>query len=472
MSGWTKVEADGKWYRVPVAYGEEEIEAPFYKPNQWDFLVKVPGFFRDFMYTYRGVRTQSSFALWGAAFAVSSVLKRQSWLDFSPLPPIYPNLYLVFVGPPASGKSTVIRAVERLLHDYHYVIGDANEQALKVQEIKRTQLLRSKATPEALMMTLSRWKRSYLDLHGHEVDVDEPQAEAILIVSELDTFLGKQTYNSGLISKLTDWYDCKEYDSDDTVKRGGVVLRNIFLSLLGGTTPDKLDKTFPEEILGGGFMSRTILVNEGSCPISFAKPKVVPGAPDEEELKKRLAWISVRKWGEFTMSEKAEVEYERWYNLHYSQLLDMEGSPEMHLHERMDQHLLRLAILFRAQRYSIGTEISVEDVIGAERVLDATYRTAYSAIEDVGAGPYQKWYNRARYLLQKAKKEKKSLTRRQMLRQMSPYQCNSENVTRIIQHLFDEGYIDMQRDGNRIDHATNAGREVYTWVGPLKDEKG
>jgi hypothetical protein len=462
VSKW-RTNEDG--IQIPVPYTDLDVDQSLRRYSTWEALIPKEGFIRDFSYTYLGVEAHQSFVFWGAVFAISSVLKRQTWFDFTPLPPIYPNFFVVFVGPPASGKSTIIREVERLLSTYHLIIKDP-----RMQEIKRANILRSKATPEALMVILSKWKRTYIDRQGHEEQLKEPQSEAILVMSELDTFLGKQTYNSGLVSKLTDWYDCKDYDDDSTVKRGSVPLYNIFLNLLGGTTPDKLEKTLPEEAFGGGFMSRTILIREDVSQVAFPKPLTVGGAPKAEELQKRLAWIALNGTGQFTLSPEAEERYNAWYYEQHGELVKMEGTKKMNLYERLSGHLLRLAMVLRAQRYELGTQIEAKDLEAAIKVLNATYRVSYKAVEDVGTPQHRKWYNRAVEKLKNAKANgKRSLTRRELFTQLSPYNCRSRDLLDLVGDLFDQGLIDIQLDGRHTDMPTTHGREIYTWVGKVDE---
>src|SRR5690606_14187935 len=137
---------------------------------------------------------------------------------------------------------------------------------------------------------------------------------ASIVVSELSTMIDRKLYNTGLIQKLTSLYDSMDGDGKITKSGGEQTLRNIYVTLAGGTTPKEMKTGFPQEAIGGGFVSRTIFVYVSRATRSFAVPPTIPDLPDVNEMAQRLAWIMDTAAGEYRLSQEAFSEHERWYN--------------------------------------------------------------------------------------------------------------------------------------------------------------
>jgi hypothetical protein len=124
-------------------------------------------------------------------------------------------------------------------------------------------------------------------------------------------FFGRQQYNVGLVSLITDLYDYREEWRSGTIARGGEVLRNVCLSVIAGTTPDWLQHMLPQDAFTGGFMSRFILVEQ---PLTYFKKVTEPHAPDDvtrtqlaEELREVSTYRGQMEWGSGGKEAYAEV---------------------------------------------------------------------------------------------------------------------------------------------------------------------
>ena len=100
----------------------------------------------------------------------------------------------------------------------------------------------------------------------------EKGSQAAFVISELSSLLGKQNYNEGLVGKLTDLYDCKDYDDDTTISRGYKAFEDIYVTLLGATTRTALEESIPEAAFGEGFMSRVVLVYQHQRTRAYPEP--------------------------------------------------------------------------------------------------------------------------------------------------------------------------------------------------------
>ena len=55
-----------------------------------------------------------AFHLWCALWAISAVIERKAWVDFGYFQ-VYPNMYIILTGPPASHKGTAAGMVLKFL---------------------------------------------------------------------------------------------------------------------------------------------------------------------------------------------------------------------------------------------------------------------------------------------------------------------------------------------------------------------
>ena len=439
----------------PIAF-DENVKGidRFWQPEEWDDLVPPPGFISDFVLMTRGVETPTKLSIWTAIWTLSSALKREVWLEWYPSP-LYPNFFVILVGPPKIvAKSTAAKFGEKILSRFHEFIDDPLQKV-----VKEVNLLRSKATPESLSIALAPKKLGLINPEtGEAIQIDRG-SQLSIVVSELATFLGKQKYQGGLIDRLTDLYDCKDEDDELTIGRGYNKFFNIYFTLLGATTPQHLETSIPEEAFGGGFMSRTVLVYQQSSTRDFPTPKAVPGGPDIKEMQKRLAWIAETCQGEYVLSKEAHDYYNVWYVKYKKDLAKEANDPKSMMKHRYDLHLLKLALILRAQEYNPGRVIELRHLKNSERLLEATFNTAKHSIQNVGASRDTQTINRVREVLVKHERR----TRRQLLTSLSPYGVTAVMLNDALSYLQQCGFLRIRRDGKDVPDPSSSGSELYEW---------
>ena len=444
---------------IPVPFFNEELDV-FWKNEIFDNMLPTPGFITDMVTSLRGVESPTKTAAWSAVFTLSSVMKRDSYLIQHPSR-IFPNFFIIIVGPPRIvAKSTVVNyADEYLLMDFHDELPDEY-----LKKLKRLNILRSRATPEALSVVLApEVEVMVVDRKMKNVDRG---SQLVLILSELATFLGKQKYNTGLVTKLINLYDCRKFDDDHTIARGNLPMRDVYVTLFGATTRDGLESSVAGDAFGSGFMSRIVLVHTDRPTRVFPQPiptKLKDGTSIDWplELRKRLAWIAVNSMGEYILEEDAQEFYNSWYRTNHKALTRKAGDPETELRSRIDVHLMKLAMIFRAQRYEPGRLITLQDMTEAHRFLLSTYEDAFSVVEDaINPRDFNKWMNRIVTLL----KRDKELSRTMVLRQLSPYGCKKDDVNLILRQLYEERRISIfTAEGDPKTYPSSDGKELYRW---------
>lgn len=183
------------------------------------------------------------FTLWGGIFLLNSTAQRRLYITLSKTEDSYdiitPNLYLGFIGSPASGKSFAMGIARRFFEN-------ANPDA---------PLGASTQSKEAIATNLSKddTKLSFSDTNGELVTTHS----MTFFVNELKNWLSINPI--GMIDFLTDIYDRCFYDAS-TIKHGLQAIELPCLNVIACETPTWIQEKFKFKILSGGFARRFICV--------------------------------------------------------------------------------------------------------------------------------------------------------------------------------------------------------------------
>ena len=466
----------------PIPLLESSLKGKF--RHDIDEYVPQGGFVQDFVLYTRGIETPTKFAVWAALYTVSALLKRDAYMEWFP-DPLYPNLYLMFVAPPRiCAKSTCVKIGAKILDMMQDVYDDAALKAGKTINIHR-----GKATPEMLFDLMKPKKFDLEDgkkiaptgttskslaeqaeeMADRMVEAPAPAeqtgelftgiSDISLIIEELTTFLGKQKYNEALVDVLTHFYDCPDTAEEATRTYGAQVLKDVYMTFFGATTPDAFNSSLPETAFGGGFLSRTIIVANYLPTRSFPMPSRLAGAPDKDEIGERLAWVGSTALGGYKFSKEAYDEYVSWYHQFKE---DLVGDPLADAKARLDTNLIKLCVLLRAQRYERGNIISKQDFIDARMLIDAAFMSAQELYSGVSASEY---YNQLRMIERFLEKERKA-PRAVLLKKFSLKKITPDLLTKIVSHLQQQQLVEVLDSGGRpIDLQTEHPLETIRYIG-------
>jgi hypothetical protein len=442
----------------PVPFVEPEGEKPYIR-DILDGMLPKPGFITDFVNTGRGMESPTLFFVWNSLWLLSTILKREAWLQWYPNK-LWPNLYVLLVAPPAlCRKSSSMVIANELLRALPQCLPSTVEAYAKT-----SQVITGKTTPEGLLNSLAPDQKVFLSQkNGSQsmITVDKG-SQIALSISELAVFLGKQQYNSGMVTLLTDLFDCKDKDSEITRGNGLKPLKDIYITLFGAITPDGMKSSIPEEAFGGGFMSRVVIAYQDTPTKIYPIPKPVPGYPVWQDLTFRLAWIAKHAKGEYYLTSEAEDYYARWYRAWKASLFSVPDNQNKD--NRIDSLILRVALLMRVQEYREGNDITLENIQDARKLLEYTSRTGEHALENVGATAYGQSYNTIkRFIIKRG-----ACTRRELSQYMSSRGIKADEITSVIDQLTVEGVISISTGTTpslMLDRSINSGKEVYSVIG-------
>ena len=275
-----------------------------------------------------------SYHTWCGLSVIAGALQRRVYLKWGLGRVIYPNLYVVLVGPSGRTRKGV-------------AIGIAKDFLKKIPGITVTP--ESSSGRQAMIMAMKRAIVNFQDPSDGKIKF---HCSVTAFSEELSVFLGQG--DIAYLSNLTDWYDSKDDWEYETVGRGKDSLQGLCLNLMGGTAPDWIQSMIPQEALGGGFTSRIIFV------VEEVKRKIIPKyIPTQEELEmqevlqrdlERISQLA----GEITFTEDAEKLYIDWYIDQDKKLsAGLPAVPDTRFAgycERRATHLQKLMILCSASR--------------------------------------------------------------------------------------------------------------------------
>lgn len=243
-----------------------------------------------------GSEVPDNYHFWSGIFALSAIVNRQVWISMGQYT-LYPNLYVVLLGPPGNGKSLAMDTAQTLVED----IGGINFSG-------------DAQTKESLVRYLRDVCPRVLDLGPDGLQTITPIA---MFATELSHLLGP---NSGhMIDFLTTIYTKDKRYVTRTKNKGDDVIERPFVGLIACTTQDWITTYLKSDIIGGGFTRRVIFVNEpiGASVDEKSKRRPFLTVRPEQVVARNnvLAYAEQLKSvkGEFKWSPEAKEAYESWY---------------------------------------------------------------------------------------------------------------------------------------------------------------
>lgn len=225
----------------------------------------VPDWIDGFMELTENSEPPVLFRKWAAISSIAAALQRKVRVELGLSLTFYPNLYIVLVGPSATGKGTAMKFASDI--------------------IEKIPTIRLSAQATSLQALIRRMKETNLtDINV--VTGDQTYHSSLTIFStEFTVFLGY--HNQELIAALCEWYDCHNRWVYETIARKKEEVVGVWVNLFAGTTPDAIQASLPIESIGGGLTSRIIFVVEEKR----AKLVVVPTITERQlQLQQMLVY--------------------------------------------------------------------------------------------------------------------------------------------------------------------------------------
>jgi hypothetical protein len=298
-----------------------------------------------------------TFVFWSGLFILSSALRRQvkvgkKYLGSWECPP---HLYIMFIGEAGVvRKTTAANFGSELLDEINF--------------IKRGPTI---VTQAALLTKL----------------VESPDASVYVLSEEFSDVIMKS--GEDMFAFLTAMFDGKKSIESSTIMRGTEFAVRPCINMLAATTPQWVAAKMPEQIIGGGFASRVIFIQEDTVRERHMYYKAVMAKTDFNKLKLDLVadlrHIAETVAGDFELDEEAEKFMEAWYQEHAD-----DGRDNYKLsgyYQRRPAHIHKVAMLMHIAKSDelILHKHDFENAISLVLMLEKNLPKVF---EGVGKNPY------------------------------------------------------------------------------------
>lgn len=302
------------------------------------------------------------FHRWSILAGIGALLGRRVWVNAG-IDLYYPNLYVMFVAPPGTKKSTAIKICKRFLKKANY----SNFSA-------------ERTTKEKFLVDLA----SGLSEDGDDYDMLErnifsdlgeigEDREIFITADEFTNFFGNNILD--FVSLLGELWDYKGEYTLRVKNSESVVIPNPYVSILSGCTPETMHSSFPSNVIGQGFFSRLLFVYAKSTGKSIAFPTPM----DEDimdEYAAELLDMKAKANGEIEMTPQARKMLEYIYE-NPSHIPD---SRFTYYAARRFPQLLKLCLI-----HAVADRSPVIDVIHVRRANTVLYHTEHYMPKALGS---------------------------------------------------------------------------------------
>ncbi len=386
------------------------------------------GILQSFCRYCEGTEVPSTFALWTGISMVSAAMGRDCFIDYGFFT-VHPNLYVILVaGSAKCRKSTAIGIGLDFLQKI--------DPPLKI--------LSQKMTTEALIGALS-------GMTGKDDTTLVLEAEGIIVVDELSTFVDKNAFKTGMIALLTKLYDSKDF-TYETRSRGVEHVQNPCLSVLGGSTTQWIKEAVPVVAVGGGFTSRVVFVYRDTRERSIARPRLT-----EENRKRGLNIVHdlnevCKMRGPFDLTDGAWELFEKEYH-RFGTASPLFDSPNLSGYaNRRHTTLLKIAMAVSASTED-SRLVNEKDFGIALRSLELVEVDMHKVLSAINREVFGQVLEEVMTVLV----NRTRVTRGEMVRVMKD-KISSRELNEIMDTLEEAGYIKVERVGQKQIYVLLKGR--------------
>lgn len=312
-------------------------------------------------------------------FMLGAALQRRVWIGGLDAHPVFANVFMTFIGPAGSGKSLVVSTMKDVIKIKKTVQtqGDEEQFDAVVEGSKKMHqgngqplvyLAPNSTTFEQIVQETS--KVAYIHRYKDEKGIAKiyHHSSIVFVLDEITSIFKKNTED--MSNFFLEAYNAGR-DYTRKLKHGGDdYCTNICVSILGNTTDDKFRSLQNKDILGDGFISRTILV--WGHAKRFGMFMIPDLTPEQQAARDRLQ-AHVRKmhnlYGPMTFAPGVLEYCTNLFRNNYDSLTYNKHPLLAGYYERKNLHAMKIMMAVHFARTLDDMVITQEDVDKALEIL-------------------------------------------------------------------------------------------------------
>ncbi len=298
------------------------------------------------------------FHRWTLASTIGALLGRQFYLPFGKNN-LYPNQYIMLMGPPGTGKGVSMSVGRGLLRGAGY-----------------NRFSASKTSPERFLKDMKKYDIAPGDeaVELEALVLDGP-SETYIFAPEFVDFIGES--DKGFINLLTNLWDNLDVYTHPKLHGASVTVDYPTINLIGGSTDQTFAIAFPPEVIGTGFLARILLIH------SEPTGKMIEWPELEDPLRKEQMILHMKRIRDEIKGEAVfpTASKELLLNIRKNCIL-VDDSRFAHYQQRRHIHLMKLAMILAAA--NLTTLVTPDYILKANTMLAVAERRMPKALGEFG----------------------------------------------------------------------------------------
>lgn len=255
--------------------------------------------------------------------------------------PLYPNLYSILIGPTGARKGAAIDRAVRLV-----------KQGMGVNVLPSEGTHQGFAAGLRRRLTVTRGRTS----------------DGVIVAPEFSVLMSRDKNKEDLVKWFTDWYDCPDHWERALRGEEDYELKNVCVSMLGGSNMAWL-RTMPADAISGGFMPRNLLFEASDKRFWRARPKF--DARLEQELVTALHRVVKTAPERIDFDDDAGAYLDNWYENELRLAHDQAASDQVQAWmARKQAHAMKVAVVWQLADGGPRDKVAIEWMEKARRVVD------------------------------------------------------------------------------------------------------
>jgi hypothetical protein len=264
-----------------------------------------------FIHYTRDAESPRSYFTWTALSTISAVLRSNVYQEWQ-YSKLYPNIFVLLIGPPAVGKALPMKLSAKML-----------------KEIPTVKVIEGSASMQAVIKILGAYEGG------------QKGASCILYAEELSSFYVEDKKTNDLLTDLSDYHEKWERN----LISWNATLKDVCICMLAGSNETLLGDIFDQRAIYGGLLSRTFVILEKKKfrRDALIRKNIEVKTDDWALMVNHLKKLS-KVHGEIIFEEAALQEFEHWYEVQWE---EFENNPRTRtgIEGRMKTHVKKVAIL-------------------------------------------------------------------------------------------------------------------------------